>query len=314
MNDVATDPLVTIAIPTYNQKRCVAAAIESALNQSYPNLEILIADDFSSDNMYETIEKYLGDSRIKYYRNEKNLGRTANYRRCLYEYATGDWYLNLDGDDILTDNNFISDAVIYLKKNQNIVLVTAACIRTINSIIDYTIVSGYNEDVCIVSGKDFFLDIATQKAWISHLTSLYNRKKAVTLNFYHHDILSSDYESLFRLILTGDVLVFKKVAGEWRIHTLNESNKIFDKPQLIVNNFKYIESAACFAKSYLPKKQIAKWKVRILKDQVLAVSLKFLLKKPSKYFNFVLPMITRYPGIIIATQFRILGRVVNKIF
>ena len=313
MNEPLNDPLVTIAIPTYNQKNCIAEAIESALEQTYSNLEIIIADDFSSESIYEIVKEYELDKRIRYYKNEKNLGRTKNYRKCLYEYATGEWYLNLDGDDILTDKNFIAEAMKFVSANKNIVLATAACLRVVNGQVDYKITSQYPEDICTVKGKDFFLDIPSQKAWLSHLTTLYNREKALSLNFYEDDILSSDYASLFKLILTGDVLVFKKVACIWRIHDKNESSQIFAKPQIIIDNFKYVESAAKFAKPFIEEKELKKWKTKILKDQILAVALRFILNKPGKYLQFATLLFLKYPVIVLQTQFKIIKRVFNKI-
>ena len=50
-------------------------------------------------------------NRVKYYKNYSNLGSIKNYQKTLYEYATGEWIVNLDGDDFLTNRSFISKAI-----------------------------------------------------------------------------------------------------------------------------------------------------------------------------------------------------------
>ncbi len=73
-----TLPLVTIGIPTYNQQEYLAAAVESALAQQYPNLEIIVADDCSTDETEKIVQPYLLDKRLKYFKNENNVGRVLN--------------------------------------------------------------------------------------------------------------------------------------------------------------------------------------------------------------------------------------------
>ena len=119
------NPLVTIMIPTYNRAAYLEAAIQSALKQDYANLEVIIADDCSSDNTSEIARKFISDGRLKYFRNEINRGKTANYRHTLYDLAKGDWILNLDGDDYLTDENYISFAMQQISRYENVVLFTA---------------------------------------------------------------------------------------------------------------------------------------------------------------------------------------------
>ena len=112
-------PKVSIQIPTYNQKVFIVKAIESCLMQDYENLEINIADDNSTDNSYMVIEPFLKDARVNYYKNNQNIGRVKNYRKALYEYATGEWVINLDGDDYFTDSGFVSKAIEDITKDGN---------------------------------------------------------------------------------------------------------------------------------------------------------------------------------------------------
>lgn len=116
--------LVTVMIPTYNQKDYVGSAIESALAQTYADLEIVVADDASPDpGVAKVLERYRNHPKVRLYRNAQNLGRVANYRKTLYERARGEWVINLDGDDYLVDPCFVEDPVGVVKKHPDIVAV-----------------------------------------------------------------------------------------------------------------------------------------------------------------------------------------------
>ena len=87
-----TNALVTIAIPAY-KATFLKEAISSALNQTYTNIELIIVDDHSPENI-EGITKGFNDSRIQYFRNTINLGKddpSKNWNKCL-EYAKGEYF------------------------------------------------------------------------------------------------------------------------------------------------------------------------------------------------------------------------------
>lgn len=90
--------LVSIIIPTYNCERWVSDAIESSLRQSYPNREVIVIDDGSTDNTCTLISERYGN-RVKYIR-QNNLGLAAARNRGLYE-AKGDYIQFLDSDDLI---------------------------------------------------------------------------------------------------------------------------------------------------------------------------------------------------------------------
>jgi glycosyltransferase involved in cell wall biosynthesis len=102
---------VSIAIPTYNQEAYVGEAITSCLRQSYPDIKIIVRDDCSTDGTARICRHYLGDSRVSYYLNERNVGRLENYRQLLDDGAGSTWHINLDGDDYFIDDDFIRRGV-----------------------------------------------------------------------------------------------------------------------------------------------------------------------------------------------------------
>jgi glycosyltransferase involved in cell wall biosynthesis len=92
-------PLFTVATITYNSGNYVRQAIESVLASSYEDFEFLISDDCSTDQTWDILQEY-SDTRIKMWRNERNLGEYPNRNRVLRE-AKGRFIIYIDGDDIL---------------------------------------------------------------------------------------------------------------------------------------------------------------------------------------------------------------------
>jgi len=90
--------LVSIIIPTCNRAQMLSRAIDSALRQTYQNIEIIIVDDCSRDNTYEIVHNYLNkDKRIVYFRNEENRG-AAYSRNVGIERSQGSFLAFLDDD------------------------------------------------------------------------------------------------------------------------------------------------------------------------------------------------------------------------
>jgi glycosyltransferase involved in cell wall biosynthesis len=93
------EPLVTVCIPTYNRARWIREAVESALAQTYQNLEVLVVDDASSDDT-ESVVRALDDPRVRFVANERNLGMVGNHNRTL-QLADGPLIKFLHADDVL---------------------------------------------------------------------------------------------------------------------------------------------------------------------------------------------------------------------
>lgn len=92
--------LVSIITPTYNCAKFIAETIESAQSQSYPDWEMIIVDDCSSDNTKEIVEQYQkNDPRIQYHCLKRNSG-AAVARNTALKLAKGKWIAFLDSDDL----------------------------------------------------------------------------------------------------------------------------------------------------------------------------------------------------------------------
>jgi glycosyltransferase involved in cell wall biosynthesis len=77
-----SNSLISICIPSYNAENFIKETLESVLNQTYRNIEVVITDDCSKDSTVSVIHS-LNDERIKFYQNEKNLGVEGNWNKAL---------------------------------------------------------------------------------------------------------------------------------------------------------------------------------------------------------------------------------------
>lgn len=93
--------LVSVLMTAYNREEYIAEAIESVLNSTWKNFELIIVDDVSQDNTYAIAKKYAEkDNRIRLYKNETNLGDYSNRNKAA-SYAKGKYIKYLDADDKL---------------------------------------------------------------------------------------------------------------------------------------------------------------------------------------------------------------------
>lgn len=96
---------ISVIMSVYNDENNVTNAIQSILDQTFDDFEFLIIDDCSTDNTYEEITKFVNDSRVKLYVNEKNIGLTKSLNK-LIEESNGKYIFRQDSDDISFKNRF----------------------------------------------------------------------------------------------------------------------------------------------------------------------------------------------------------------
>jgi glycosyltransferase involved in cell wall biosynthesis len=114
-------PLVSVLVPLYNKVGFIAETIESVLNQTYLNIELIIIDDGSTDGSFEIAKRY-ESSTVSVFR-QANKGASAA-RNAAFNYSKGDFIQYLDADDIL-DPHKIEEQVVILRGGQPNVLASA---------------------------------------------------------------------------------------------------------------------------------------------------------------------------------------------
>ncbi len=107
----------TVAISAYNIENYVKRAIDSVLNQTFKNYELLVIDDCSTDSTVEVIKQVVGQN-AKILQTKKNSGTAAASRNIAIENAQGEYLLFLDGDDELYSNETLKEIDEHIKENK----------------------------------------------------------------------------------------------------------------------------------------------------------------------------------------------------
>jgi glycosyltransferase involved in cell wall biosynthesis len=115
-------PLVSIGLPTYNRAASLKRAVESALAQDFPNLELVISDNASTDETKSMCEEFCRqDSRVRYIVQPVNQGIMANFQTVLDE-SRGEFFMWLADDDWL-DPDYVRECLAVLAKQPDCQLV-----------------------------------------------------------------------------------------------------------------------------------------------------------------------------------------------
>lgn len=121
------EPLVSIITPAYNRAEYIKRALDSALMQTYKNIEIIIVDDGSVDNTKEIILPFLRDDRIHYlYQKNQGVSRARNNG---VKNAKGKYIALLDSDDFWNEEQRLEKQVRFLEEHQEYILIGGGIIR-----------------------------------------------------------------------------------------------------------------------------------------------------------------------------------------
>ncbi len=155
LDGVSAEPLVTIAIPTYNRAdRLLPMALQSVCRQTYAKLDILVADNASTDATAEVVRAF-ADDRIRYTRHTENKGSAWNTNFCI-QHSRGEYTLLLNDDDLI-DPDFVATCVAAIPAGAR-----PGLIRTGTRIIDRdaTVLRVHANHVTGTEFEDFIADWA----------------------------------------------------------------------------------------------------------------------------------------------------------
>jgi len=112
-------PLVTVLMPVYNGEKYLSQAIDSVLNQTFTDYELLIVDDCSSDHSTNIIKTYV-DKRIKLIINKRNIGQTKTLNKGI-DLAMGRYIARIDQDDMYHKDKLLKQINMATKNNYDVV-------------------------------------------------------------------------------------------------------------------------------------------------------------------------------------------------
>jgi len=189
----ADNPLVSVIIPVYNREKTLGRAVDSVLNQSYTNFELIIIDDCSTDNSLQIVHEFQ-DKRIRIITQEENLGANAARNRGIAE-ARGEYIAFQDSDDEWDKDKLQIQIGDMLHRN------LAACYcahRVIQGISERIVPKDYWDKEKYEAG---LIDVLADRSVVSTQTIVV-RKDAFSIvgNFDEEMPRFQDYEFVIRLV------------------------------------------------------------------------------------------------------------------
>jgi glycosyltransferase involved in cell wall biosynthesis len=211
-------PLVSAIIPNYNYARYVGEAVESALGQTYPNIEVIVVDDGSTDNSLEVLEQYR--DRVKIVRQE-NSGVCAARNRGVAE-SKGEYIAFLDADDIwLPEKVFVqirelhtSDKAVFTNCGMQLINVEGEPI--------VSVVNGKSGDVTIsMLSFDEPVTVGTAS------TGMVSRKMFDFVGGFDSRLsTAADWDFCYRMAKLGEFIFNPHILVKYRIHGSNMHSNV----------------------------------------------------------------------------------------
>lgn len=216
---MSATPKVSVLIPTYNYAHYLDEAIQSVLDQTFADFELVIVDNCSSDNTDEVVRKYLTDSRVSFHKNETNLGLVGNWNKCL-EHAHGEYIKILCADDKLHPQ-LLENFVPVMDQHPNVSIVGSHC----EAFGDYSL-CWVTPFVNLIKSEAVRRKLLTFN-WLRNPTVvMFRSKDAKTIGGFHpqlHQLL--DWEYYMRLLNLGDCYIVPSSLSYVRVHADRQSAK-----------------------------------------------------------------------------------------
>jgi glycosyltransferase involved in cell wall biosynthesis len=247
-----TQPIVTIFCLCYNHEKYVVEALNSVIDQNYKNIELIIADDCSSDNSVAVIENWLQNhTEVKFIKNNKNIGNTKTFNS-IFHLAKGEYIIDFATDDILLKNTL----ELQLKTFENSKFNNLGIVYGNVEIVDpdgkhlsyFFEVDEFKKRKKAQPTGDIYLGLIGMKNNVCSVSSMVKREVYEKLNAYDETLCYEDYDFWIRAARNFsfefiDEIIFKKRTlpnslSATRYKRFNKKMKLFNQStyKMIVKN------------------------------------------------------------------------------
>ena len=249
-------PLVSVIIPSYNHEKFLMERIDSVLNQTFQDFELIILDDLSPDNSQEIIESYRAHPKVsQIIYNEKNSGSTFfQWNKAVLSIAKGEFIWIAESDDV-ADPKFLETLVPMLQQNSEVVLAYSQSAKMdsegkiTGSWSEWTqdLVEGnYFNDSFQMNGQEYIEKFLIHKNTIPNASAvLFRRKTYAEIGGAVVDMKTNgDWGLWFKMLMEGDINYSSKIMNNFRYHgtsvialaSQKSQNKFLTKSNLITSD------------------------------------------------------------------------------
>jgi glycosyltransferase involved in cell wall biosynthesis len=236
-------PKITVAIPTYNNSRYLRDSIESVLNQNIDDLELIVLDNFSSDETLGIVFSYSQDRRVRYVRNTRNIGGPYNWRNA-YRISCGNYIAILSGDDFFMPVHLLS-MLDSLENNLESSLAYCPCIwiDELNKPITVMNHPGHFQ-ANYVGGRDEVSDLLIYDSYITPSAAVIRRAVLDEIGEIDLDLKGAhDYDFWIRVAEFNSNFIFHKSPTVcYRIHDSQDTKFQIDSGYVLSDFIRILRS------------------------------------------------------------------------
>lgn len=241
-------PLVTVICLCYNHAEFVVESLESVLNQTHSNVELIIADDFSNDNSVEVIQNWLKKHpEIPFLANKENLGNTKTFNKCL-KLSKGAYIIDLAADDLLTADciaNQLKGFAESTYENVGLIYGNAELITEKGVFIkDYFATDSNRKRIKSQPTGDIYIGLLNGNNNLCSISGLVKREVFDKLNGYDESLAYEDYDlwirasRIYNFDYVDKILIQKRVLDD-SMYTLltkkrNKRTRLFNYSTYVV--------------------------------------------------------------------------------
>lgn len=213
---------VSICIPTFNSAKFLRAMLDSIVEQTYTNIEVIISDNASSDNTIAIAQEYCNKYAWELYQNEVNIGAGANFNK-LIELASGDYIAIYHADDVYQPT-IVEESIELFTRHNSIGLVSTLGyeINENDEITSEYRLSKTFDKKDEYKFDDIFTAILKQEGLFLITSSVMVKKEAYNKcgTFYLNERYASagDYEMWFRILQKYNIAIIDEPLIRYRIH------------------------------------------------------------------------------------------------
>jgi glycosyltransferase involved in cell wall biosynthesis len=211
-------PKISVLMPLYNVENFIAQAIESVLNQTYTDFELIIVDNCSTDRSVEIARNYESDKRVKIFENDENIGAVRNWNQCML-YASGEYLKFLFADDYFK-TNALEEFIKPFESDPSISLVigSAEYLLDNGSLITYPVkFTGFKKGIEVINEM-----VLSNLDHLGEPSCIMIKKKSLNIGLFNtHMLWLGDVDYCLRICETGNVFRIKEYCVVFRRHQQN---------------------------------------------------------------------------------------------
>lgn len=220
-------PMISVLLPVYNCGSYIFEAVQSILNQTYHNFELLIIDDCSTDDTLQIVRSF-DDARIQLITKEKNSGYTNSLNLAL-GLAKGKYIARMDGDDIARHDRF-EKQLSFLENNIDYIVCGS----------NYKII-GSNQEIQLPEHYEQIKMELLETCCIAHPSVMFRKSVLIDngLQYDHQREPAEDYALWIRLVFLGKFYNFQEALLNYRVHDQQISQVKYKKQLESASQSKY---------------------------------------------------------------------------